>query len=112
MDGRDFYEQQVRYLVAKDIDALIENNYTENAELHSYDNQIKGRDALKRYFRDYIEMIGDLKLKSTDKFAASDDAIMFEASVETSNLGEVRVYDSWVMEDNKIRHHFTGVLSS
>ena len=47
---------------------------------------IKGREALRTYFRGYIEMLGDIVVESTDKFAETDDAILFEATVR-SKLG-------------------------
>ena len=69
---------------------------------------VKGRDALKTYFHGYIEMLGDIVVESTDKFAETDDAIFFEATV-SSKLGRARVYDAWTLRDGLITHHFTGV---
>ena len=63
------------------------------------------------YFRDYIEMLGDIVVESTDKFAETDDAILFEATVR-STLGLARVYDAWVLRDGQITHHFTGVMGT
>jgi hypothetical protein len=45
---------------------------------------------------------------STDKFTESEDTLLFEATV-TSNLGRVRVYDAFVLDEGKARYHFTGV---
>ncbi|MEO8108334.1 MAG: nuclear transport factor 2 family protein [Actinomycetes bacterium] len=109
--GRALYDRQVRFLVDKDVDGLVETNYAPDAELISFQNVIKGREALRAYFRGYIEMLGDIVVESTDKFAETDDAIFFEATV-SSKLGRVRVYDAWTLRDGQISHHFTGVMGT
>jgi hypothetical protein len=108
--ARQFYADQVRYIQQKDPDGLIDNHYNEDATLVSHNGVVKGRQALKQYFRSYIEMLGDLQVKSTDKFTESEDAIMFEASVHSA-LGDARVYDAWLLRDGKIQYHFSGVMS-
>src|SRR6266508_2295866 len=88
---RRFYDAQIRYLQAGDVDDLITGNA-----------------ALKEYFRGYLQMLGTLDILSTDKFVETDDSLFFQATVKTS-LGEAKVYDAWVLRDGKISHHFTGV---
>lgn len=105
---RRFYEEQIRYLQAGDVDGLIDNQYTDDATLVSFDNQIKGNAALKEYFRGYLGMLGSLDVLSTDKFVETDDSLFFQATVK-SRLGKATVYDAWVLRDGKISHHFTGV---
>jgi hypothetical protein len=105
---RRFYEAQIEYLVAGDVEGLIDNQYTEDATLVSFDNQIHGNAALKEYFKGYLEMLGKLEVVSTDKFVTTDDSLFFEATVNT-NFGQAKVFDAWVLRDGKISHHFTGV---
>ncbi|MDP9313448.1 MAG: nuclear transport factor 2 family protein [Chloroflexota bacterium] len=107
--GRAFYEQQIAYLQAKDVDGLIDNHYNADAVLISFDNKIKGRDALKAYFRGYLELLGRLEVKSTDNFAETEDVIYFTATVESA-LGEARVYDAFILRDGKISYHISGVM--
>jgi hypothetical protein len=109
--GRVLYERQIQFLIDKDVDGLVETNYTPDAELISFQNVINGREALRTYFRGYVEMLGDIVVESTDKFAEAGDAIFFEATV-SSKLGRVRVYDAWVLRDGQITHHFTGVMGA
>ena len=109
--GRELYDRQIQFLVDKDVDGLIETNYAPDAELISFQTVVKGREALRTYFRGYIEMLGDIVVESTDKFAETDDAIFFEATVRSA-LGRVRVYDAWVLRDGQITHHFTGVMGT
>jgi hypothetical protein len=89
---------------------LIENQYHEDAILVSFDNTIRGRDALHAYFVGYLDHLGGINLKSTDKFTEIEDGIFFEATVETG-IGEARVYDVFTLRDGKIFRHFTGVIS-
>jgi hypothetical protein len=107
--AKKIYDQQLEYLRTKDIDNLVENNYVEDAVLLSFDFVVKGRAELKAHFREYLADLEGLKVLSTDKFTATDDMIFFEASVETGKYGVVKVYDAWVMKDDKILRHFTGV---
>ena len=109
--GRALYDRQLQCLLDKDADGLVETNYAPDAELISFQNVIKGREALRTYFKGYIEMLGDLVIESTDKFAESDDAVFFEATVNSA-LGRVRVYDAWVLRDGQITHHFSGVIGT
>ena len=107
--GKQFYQRQLDFLYAKDAEGLIDNNYTEDAVLISFDHTIRGRQALKEYFRGYLEMLGDLKVTSTDKFTETPESIFFEATVQTGKFGVVHVFDAMVLRDGKISHHFTGV---
>ncbi len=106
--GKQFYNRQIELLAAKDVDTLVETHYTEDAELVSFDFTINGREALKNHFHGYLEMLGYIKVLSTDKFAETESCIFFEATVETK-LGVVQVYDAFVLQDGKATHHFTGV---
>jgi len=105
---RRLYEAQIAYLVAGDVEGLIDNQYTDDAQLVSFDNQIKGNAALKVYFKGYLQMLGSIEVVSTDRFVETDDSVFFQATVNTQ-LGQAKVYDAWVLRDGKISHHFTGV---
>ena len=105
---RQFYEAQIGYLLAGDVEGLIDNQYTDDATLVSFDNQIHGNAALKVYFKGYLEMLGSIEVVSTDKFVETADSLFFEATVNT-NFGQAKVFDAWVLRDGKISHHFTGV---
>lgn len=106
--GRKFYDEQLSYLFAKDVDGLIDNHYHDDAVLISFDFVVKGSDALKEHFRNYLKMLGNLEVKSTDKFTETEDTIFFQASV-VSYLGPAVVYDALVLRNGKIAYHFTGV---
>jgi ketosteroid isomerase-like protein len=107
--GQQFYDEQLQYIYANDVDGLIDNHYTPDAVLISLDFVVHGRDALKAHFRDYLKRLGNLRVKSTDKFIETEDTMFFQAVVETS-LGQVTVFDAFVMSNGKIMRHFTGVM--
>jgi SnoaL-like domain len=109
-DGRRFYDRQLGYLHAGDVDGLIRNQYREDASLISPDRVITGADALRSYFRGYLEALGPFTVDALDVFSETADAILFEATVTTQNVGRARVYDAFSLRDGKIQHHFTGVI--
>ncbi len=108
IQAKDFYKEQLDYLFAKDVDGLIDNHYNEDAVLIGFDFVVKGRDALKTHFRQYLKTLGHLEVKSTNKFRAGEDFMFFEASV-VSDLGPAEVYDALTLTSGKISYHFTGV---
>ena len=108
---KQFYDRQLDYIAAKDFDGLIENQYTEDAELIGFNGlHIVGKPALRHHFEEYVNGLGYIKLLSTDKYAETHDSIFFEATVETGG-GTARVYDVFVMKDDKLWRHYTGLLS-
>ena len=107
--GWKFYMNHLQYFFNKDIDGLVANDYTPDAELLAGEFAVKGTDALREVFTGYLQMVGDFTLRNTSKFMETDDAIILEATMDTANTGERKVYDCFVMRDGKISHHFTGV---
>lgn len=107
--GFKFYEKHLNFFLTKDVNGLVKNDYNEDAVLVSFDFTVKGHKALEEVFNGYLDMIGDFKLKSTDNFTETEDTIFLEATLETSKLGERKVYDVFVMKNGKISYHFTGV---
>ena len=56
--GFEFYERQIELLQGKDAERLVDEQYAEDATLVSFQNVIRGSDALKEYFRGYLELLG------------------------------------------------------
>jgi hypothetical protein len=107
--GQAFYQRQIAALEAGDMNALLAQ-YHPDATMVGYDFVVKGHGAIEEHFERYLERLGRLKLKSTDKFTETEDAIFFEATI-TSDLGEAQVYDVFMLRDGKATHHFSGVIS-
>lgn len=106
---RDFYYRQLDYIAKKDVDSLIHNHYTPDAELLGFEVYEKGTEALIKHFVKYIDGLGYIKLLSTEKYVETHDSMLFEATVETAG-GIARVYDVFVLKDGKIWRHYTGLL--
>ncbi len=106
--GQDFYNRQIAALESQNLE-LIVAQYTENARIVGFDFQVQGTEAIRTHFIHYLENLGSLKLKSTEKFAESEGSIFFEATVDIA-AGEARVYDVFMLEGEKASHHFTGLL--
>jgi hypothetical protein len=107
--GKAFYDRQVAFLEANDVEGLIHSQYAPDAQLVGFDLHVKGTEALIKHFHGYLEHLGGIKLVSTDKFMETEDAIMFEATVKVA-AGTARVYDSFVFKNGKAIYHFTGLL--
>ena len=107
--GKAFYQRQIAALEARDMEALM-RQYHSDATMIGFDFTVMGQAAIRKHLEGYLERLGTLKLKSTDKFTETEDAIFLEATI-TSRLGEARVYDVFLLRDGKATHHFTGVIS-
>jgi uncharacterized membrane protein len=109
LSGQKFYERQITALETRDVSFLL-TQYHLDATIAGFDFTVKGHAAIRKHFDDYLEHLGTLKLKNTDKFAEIEDGIFFEATMVT-NLGEARVYNVFLLRDGKATHHFTGIIS-
>ncbi len=108
--GKAFYDRQIVFLEANDVEGLIHTQYAADAELVGFDLKVIGTAALITHFTNYLAQMGSIKLISTDKFMETEDTIMFEATVKVP-AGTARVYDSFVLLKNgKAAYHFTGLL--
>ncbi len=109
--GMQFYESQLSYLEANDVEGLVPNQYADDAIIVSFDFQRRGQAEILTHFHNYLAQLGYIKLQSTDKFTETDDSIYFEATVKTAG-GVAKVYDVFILNDErKATHHFTGLLS-
>lgn len=106
--GKQFFRRQVGCLISKDVDRLVDENYLENAVLTSGTSTVRGKQALKDHFHDYLDRVTIKAVMSTDLFVETDDTLLFEATMDT-NIGIAKVYDAFVLKDGKVAYHFSGV---
>lgn len=106
--GWRFYQQHLDYIYSRDLDGLVQNDYNEDAVLMSTDSAVRGREAVKKVFEEYLARVGDLRVTSTEEFNETDDCIQLEATIAYEKLGMKRVYDVFVLKDGKISYHFNG----
>lgn len=115
MTPREIFDRQMEYIQAKAVEPLIDNNYNEDAELISLVGEpfvVKGADALKTHFKNYLKQAGEFQNIELTKIIETEDTIAIEASVtlnQNNQLIEVNVYDAFHLENGKIARHFTGI---
>jgi ketosteroid isomerase-like protein len=106
--GHKLYQRQVEYLIAKDVDRLVDENYCEDAVLTSAVSSVRGKQALKEHFHKYLDHSTIEEVKSLDLYVETADTLLFEATIQLNN-GLAKVYDAFVLRDGKIAYHFSGV---
>jgi hypothetical protein len=109
--GRQFYDEQIALFQAAKTDELIDRHYHDDAVLVSFAKVIRGRGALKEFFRAYRAGMGNIEVLSLDRFVETDGAILFEATLRTDR-GEARVYDAFVLREGRATHHFAGEITA
>jgi hypothetical protein len=104
--GEKFYQEMLEYLVKGDIDGLIKNCYHDDAEMVTFEFSLKGKEAIRKYLKvDEPSQMGKVIGMSTDYFAASDDVIIFKASVKSEKMGTIKADDALYIKDGKILRH-------
>jgi hypothetical protein len=112
--GRKFFDQQLAYIGANDVEGLIDNQYAEDAVLISpfempgrtAPNIVRGHAALKDFFRAYLDWHGAISVESMYSFAETESSIFFQA-IFTSQTGRWAVGDAWHMSGGKIGTHYS-----
>ena len=113
--GQRFFDEHMAYLENADVDGMIDAQYHEDAVLISpFDvipgtpppHVVRGRAALKEFFRTYISWQGTIDLESLDNFAETEEAIFFQA-IFTSQTGRWVVGDAWHMHEGLIYYHYS-----
>ncbi|MFC1575226.1 2Fe-2S iron-sulfur cluster-binding protein [Gemmatimonadota bacterium] len=107
---KQVFEDRVKLLMAGDVDRLVDEHYNEDAVLVSFDFVVRGRDALKEHFRNFVKWVALKEVVSTESFVETQDSYFYEATAVT-NYGVGRVYDAYYLTDGKIAYHFTGMIT-
>ncbi|NEU82303.1 nuclear transport factor 2 family protein [Nostoc sp. UIC 10630] len=110
------YKEHIQYLQKKDIEGVLQNQYTDDALLISSIERkplyYRGHEELKKHFRGILDVEG---LESDIAFWAETEnpqtLMIVEAITMQTVNGEVkmRFADSWVLRDGKIAIHFAGM---
>jgi ketosteroid isomerase-like protein len=110
------YEEHIRLILAKDIEAILDQ-YTDDAVLiSSFEKRpryFRGREELREHFQGILGIEG---LQSDVAFWAEtkepQTLMVVEAITLETAIGEahMRFADSWVLRDGKIAIHFAGMV--
>jgi hypothetical protein len=112
--GRKFFDEHMDYIGKKDVDGMIDNQYTEDAVLISpFDildtpppHIVRGNKALKDFFKKYLDWQGSINVESLYDFAETDNSVYFQA-IFTSKTGRWFVGDGWHLTGGKIDTHYS-----
>jgi hypothetical protein len=108
--GKLMFESRVKLILAGDADRLVEEHYSEDAVLVSFETIVRGREALRTHFRNYLKNVRIEEVISTDRFTETENSFFYEATART-NYGIGRVFDAYYLREGKIIYHFTGTIS-
>ncbi len=110
------YREHIQYLLDKDIDGILKNQYTEDALLISSIERkplyYKGREQLKEHFKGILAIEGlDTEIAFWAETEDPPTLMIVEAITMQTEEGEskMRFADSWVLRDGKIAIHFAGM---
>ncbi len=104
--GEAFYQQMLGYLSSGAIDGMMKECYHDAAEMVTFDFVLKGKEAIRQYLAvDEPAQMGEVQGLNTDYFTASDDVVIFKASVKGSKMGTVKADDALYLKEGKVYRH-------
>jgi hypothetical protein len=104
--GEEIYQDILGYIGKGDIDGLMRDLYHDDAEMVTFEFILKGKNAIKKYLEvDEPRITGKVLGMTTDYFTASDDVIMFKASVKTEKFGTIKADDALFLKEGKVFRH-------
>ncbi len=108
IDGNEFFNQRMELLATGDIDALVAQ-YANDAEIVRFLGVTRGHEAIRAYLVGFLAALQSYKLVSLAQMQQSDDALIWEATVETA-AGPIQVYDVFVFDGSgKVSRQFPGI---
>jgi hypothetical protein len=109
--GRDFLNRHVQYLLNGDIAGLMENHYTEDCQLVTFEFTLQGRAAVGKYLgEDEPKQAGKILGMEEKAFAESDDVIIFTTVVRSEKMGNFVARDALYLRDGKVARHIALTL--
>ncbi len=108
IDSGDFFNRRMEFLATGDIDALVAQ-YASDAEIVRFLGVTRGHGEIRAYLVGFLAAHQSYKLVSLDQIQHSDDALIWEATVETA-AGPIQVYDVFLFDGNgKVSREFPGI---
>ncbi|NBD32848.1 MAG: hypothetical protein GVY17_07775 [Cyanobacteria bacterium] len=112
--GRQFFNEHMAYIEAKDMVGMVTKTYTEDAIFYNSfpfletppPNVIQGSEALIKAYSAFLEYQGEVQLDSLYNFLETEDVISFQAIITSPKTGRWAVGDIWLMRQGKIARHF------
>jgi len=113
--GRRFFDGHLALIAAGKIDEMVDHDYAQDAILITFFGgldtpppiTVRGRAELKKFFHSYMDINGQIDIKSldfADHYDGKDGGICFQATF-TTRLGLLKAADAWFMKDGQISVH-------
>jgi hypothetical protein len=104
--GEELFQKHIDFVSKGDIDGLMANNYHDDVEMVTFEFILKGKEAIAKYMKeDAPKITGQILGMSLDYFTATDDLILFKASVKTEKFGIIKSDDALYLKDGKVFRH-------
>jgi len=108
--GQLFFDDTIEKFEALDLDGFVDR-YHEDAVIVRFDRIIQGRAQMRQVLEaeGFFGAERHPKVRRVEYFSEAGNAVSAQMTVST-NLGESRDYDAWVLRDGKIVYHFHGEI--
>lgn len=108
--GEELFNTHMGAVSKGDIDEIM-SNYHNEAEMVTFEFILKGKDEIKKYLQeDSPRITGNVLGMNLDYFRATDDVVLFKASVKTEKFGTIKADDALYIKDGKIFRHIALTL--
>jgi hypothetical protein len=107
--ARAFQSKQIEYLVKGDVDGLVAACYTTDARLHGFQFRAEGHAAIRDVLTLYLQRLSTLGGRTIDKFAAGENFIWLELTIDNPAGEPVKVYEVKFLRDGKINLQLYGL---
>ena len=108
MSARELFDSRMELLSAGDIAGVLEH-YADDAEVIRFLGVARGKQEIRGLLTGYLAAHGRFNLISLDQFFETEDAVIWEATVDTAN-GAAQIYDAMMLDENgRIRREFPGL---
>lgn len=116
MTKREFFEEHMRYVAARDIATMVNNTYTDDAVLYHNFPYFEGPPPYTHRGKEAIinaqstifdpRNHGAIEAGEPFNFIEGEDFIFFQIPIRTPDRGRWVNTDFWVIRDNKLAYQF------
>ena len=111
MKPAEFFAEHGAYISKGDIEGLMRAHYHDDAEMVTFEFNLKGKEAIKNYLmKDSPAKMGKVLGMNVVHLAGSDDVVIFTAEVTSEKLGTFVARDAFYVLNGKIKRHITLTL--
>jgi hypothetical protein len=111
MKPAEFFAEHGGYISRGDIEGLMRDHYHDDAEMVTFDFNLKGKEAIKNsLMKDSPAKMGKVLGMNVAHLAGSDDVVIFTAEITSEKLGTFVARDAFYVVNGKIKRHIALTL--